>query len=169
MPLPPWLRKPKPPGTHIGGRYTHGNKGRAPEWPDGPWFRSRAERNYARFLTWQGIAWSYEPKSFLFEAVRSGKNRQYRPDFYLPDEDVYHEVKGWMDKDSAIKLKRMKKFYPEVTVIVVPKPFFESIERQRLCRLVPFWECSHHAERLVEVTKTYVNIPPPKPKRRRRT
>ena len=50
MPRWPGMKPAKhtPPGTHIGGRYTHGNKGRAPEWPDSPWFRSRMERNYSR-------------------------------------------------------------------------------------------------------------------------
>jgi hypothetical protein len=80
-------------------------------------------------------------------------------------------VKGWLDNDSAIKLKRMKQYYPAVTVIVVPKPFFEDLERQRLCRLIPAYECRHHPTSLVEVTKSYVPIPgttrPPKRMRRK--
>jgi hypothetical protein len=168
----PWWRDPPvtPPGRHIGGRYTHGNAGRAPEWPDSPWFRSRMERNYARFCSWMQMRWVYEPKTFVFESVRSGRNRIYTPDFYLPDEGVYHEVKGWLDKDSQVKLNRMKKFYPEAKVLVIPKPFFEDVERQGLCRLIPHYECKHFPARLVMETKAYVPIPPtPVRNKKRRT
>ena len=102
----------------------------------------------------------------MFEAVKGGKNRQFKPDFYLPDEDVYHEVKGWDDRDSQIKRRYLKKYYPEIRLVLVPKSFFEDLERQRLCRLVPSWECSHFPARLVEVTKTYLPIEPTPARRR---
>ena len=108
----------------------------------GKYFRSAWEANYARFLTFTHVRWEYESKTFWFEKIRRGV-RSYTPDFHLPDEGVYHEVKGWMDSKSQTKLKRMKKYYPGENVIVVDREFFKAANRQGLCRLIPYWECRH--------------------------
>jgi hypothetical protein len=108
----------------------------------GQYFRSAWEANYARFLNFSGIKWEYEKKTFWFEKIRRGV-RSYTPDFYLIDEKVYHEVKGWMDKKSATKLKRMKTYHPAETVHVIGRDFFRQANKQGLCKLIPHWECRH--------------------------
>jgi hypothetical protein len=68
--------------------------------------------------------WVYEEDEFFFEKIRRGV-RFYKPDFRLDyfggEPSVYFEVKGFMDKKSATALDRMRRYYPETTVLVVGK------------------------------------------------
>ena len=55
-------------------------------------FRSRLEARWAVFFDAAGIRYEYEPEGF--EVNISGEEKiMYLPDFYLPDFDVYAEVK----------------------------------------------------------------------------
>jgi hypothetical protein len=102
-------------------------------------FRSAWEANAARLLTFEGRKWEFEKKTFWFEKIRRGV-RSYLPDFYLPDENIYIEVKGWMDARSKTKLKRMKKYYPDVVIEIWDGDFFKTCKRQGLDALIPNWE-----------------------------
>lgn len=51
-------------------------------------FRSRLEARWAVFFDALGIKWLYEEQGYEFERGR------YLPDFRLPDEDTFVEVKG---------------------------------------------------------------------------
>ena len=62
-------------------------------------FRSSWEANYARYLNYRGIEWKYEEE--YFETLYG----KYTPDFYLPREDKYIEVKG---KDQYYSLQNQK-------------------------------------------------------------
>ena len=45
-----------------------------------------------------GIKWKRDPDMKLQYRTRGGRKRNYVPDFYLPDQDIYIEVKGyWTD------------------------------------------------------------------------
>jgi len=57
------------------------------------WFRSGWEAKYAEYLDTWNIKWEYEKYTFLLEI--DGKKTSYIPDFYLPEFNFYHEVKGW--------------------------------------------------------------------------
>ena len=63
-------------------------------------FRSKLEAEYAEFLDSTNTNWLYESQSFPY-LDKEGKRRTYTPDFYLPDEDKFIEVKGYEDDDSA--------------------------------------------------------------------
>lgn len=76
------------------------------------YFRSSWEANIARYYNFIGVKWEFEPKTFIFNNVKRG-SISYTPDFYLPKEDKWVEVKGWMDGKSKTKLKRFKEQYPE--------------------------------------------------------
>lgn len=115
----------------------------------GKYFRSMSEANYARLLTYQKIRWEYEPTTFWFEDVKRG-NRFYTPDFWLPDKEEFHEVKGWLDPASKTKLDRMKRYHPGVTIVLINDKFFKDCERKGICRLIPGWECSHNKVFAVE-------------------
>jgi hypothetical protein len=54
----------------------------------GTWFRSRWERNVARVLDLLGLTWEYERSVRLSDGG-------FRPDFYLPELDLWLEVKGF--------------------------------------------------------------------------
>lgn len=55
---------------------------------DGNW-----ELKVAQYLDEQNINWIRNTKRFPY--IHNGKNRKYTPDFYLTDDDVYVEVKGY--------------------------------------------------------------------------
>ena len=50
------------------------------------------------------IKWEYEPHRFLLEI--EGEKTYYTPDFYLPEFNLYHEVKGW-SHDLELSLKKV--------------------------------------------------------------
>lgn len=56
-------------------------------------FRSRLEARWAVFFDNLGIAWKYEPQGFVISGWGFGE-RNYLPDFYLPELEVWVEVKG---------------------------------------------------------------------------
>lgn len=74
--------------------------------------RSGWEANVARWLTWWEIEWQYEPRTFYFPNLKRGA-RSYLPDFYLPKEDIWVEVKGRLKSSDRTKLKRFLKYCPE--------------------------------------------------------
>ena len=108
--------------------------------------RSRWEANYARYLQWlkersEIIEWEHEPETFWFEAIKRG-SRSYLPDFRVTiksGEVEFHEVKGWMDRRSRTKLKRMKKYHPTVSVRVIDSGWFRT-NRVTLQGIIPEWE-----------------------------
>lgn len=58
-------------------------------------FRSRTEARWAVFFDAIGISWIYEVEGFHIGTNNEGTaTRKYLPDFYLPDEDLWIEVKG---------------------------------------------------------------------------
>jgi hypothetical protein len=129
--------------VRVGGRYVTQDTTRHAY--RGVRMKSRYETNYAAFLDYLGIPWQYEPRKFVFAKIQTG-TRVYTPDFYLPRTDEYHETKGYMDRKSRTKLKRMRIYFPRVKVILIDEKFFASIERQRLCRVIPQWRCRHTTE-----------------------
>jgi len=77
---------------------------------------------------------------FWFEKIRRGV-RSYTPDFFIVNKnnsEEYHEIKGWMDKKSQTKLKRMKIYYPHIKLILIDEAQYNSLKKQvsKLCH----WE-----------------------------
>lgn len=119
----------------LGGNNTYSSSKRG--WfVDGDkkyYMRSSWEIRYAAFLNilQKGKAikkWEYEVDTFWFENIKRGV-RSYKPDFKVFNNDgsfEYHEVKGWMDAKSKTKLKRMKKYYPEIKVVIKDNEFFKK-------------------------------------------
>ena len=113
---------------------------------DGLYVRSSWEANYARYLNWlvdvgEIVSWEYEVDTYEFTAIKRG-SRFYTPDFKIlnPDGSIeYHEVKGYMDAASKTKLKRMAKYYPDVTLKLIDRDVYYSIARD-VKALIPEWE-----------------------------
>ena len=99
--------------------------------PDiGFYVRSSWEANIVRWFRFSGIEFWYEPREFEFVGIKRG-NRFYKPDFYLPAQDKYVELKGWLDKDSKTKMKRMQQYHPEVAknmVIYISRVFASGLK-----------------------------------------
>jgi hypothetical protein len=112
----------------------------------GFYVRSAWEANYARYLKWlESLGnidhWEYEPETFEFVGIKRG-NCFYTPDFKVYNSDgtvEYHEVKGWMDQNSKVKLKRMAKYYPTVKIVVIDSEQYYAIARV-VRNIVPNWE-----------------------------
>lgn len=98
------------------------------------YFRSMWEANYALYLDFmitRGTIkdWAYEADRFFFDGIKLG-TQSYMPDFkiFYPDGRIeYDEVKGYLDSKSKTQLKRMKKYHPEVKVILVERKSYEAI------------------------------------------
>ncbi|MAG28182.1 hypothetical protein CMI47_21880 [Candidatus Pacearchaeota archaeon] len=52
-----------------------------------------------------GIRWMRNDKMFLPYLSARGRKRKYIPDFYLPDYDLYVEVKGYFTDAARHKMK----------------------------------------------------------------
>ncbi len=110
------------------------------------YYRSRWEANYARYLELLRVngniaSWEHEPETFWFENILRGC-RSYLPDFRvtMPGGSVeYHEVKGWMDDRSKTKIKRMKKYHPNVKLVLICKKQYEEL-RRKLAGAIKDWE-----------------------------
>src|SRR3954464_1010843 len=104
---------------------------------DPPRFANRIELECARILDWYGIAWEYEPTSFVLERDDEGRvTRAFTPDFFLPDENLYIEVT--VMKQSLVtrknrKLRELRKLYPDVNVKLFYRRDLERLaQRYRL-------------------------------------
>lgn len=75
---------------------TNGRSGFRKDLPEDQYFKSSLEADYARFLIKQNILYQYEKHTF--KVLVDGKEVFYTPDFYLPAEDKYIELKGARDK-----------------------------------------------------------------------
>lgn len=82
----------------------------------GVWMRClNSEGVFARDCDDVGIAWLYEPRRFKLSWCT------YLPDFYLPEFDVWVEVKGWGDRRRTEWQHKVESFRRETgkTLVVV--------------------------------------------------
>jgi hypothetical protein len=96
-----------------------------------PRFVNRAELEVAKLLDFYGIPWDYEPRSFVLETDAEGRVREAtKPDFYLPEQDLYLEITTM--KQSLVtrknrKLRKLRERYPDVKVKLFYKRDFERL------------------------------------------
>lgn len=70
-------------------------------------FRSKLEADWANYLDFLDINWAYEPEAFTLS-----NGAKYLPDFYLPLDDMFVEVRGTMERSLrrvALFLKESKR------------------------------------------------------------
>lgn len=129
-------------------------KSKSKQRPAGQWlkighhkkfYRSTWEENYARYLEWLKVnkqikSWAHEPKTFWFLKIKRGV-RSYKPDFKVVFDNriEWHEVKGWMDSRSATKIKRMEKYYPKETIVLIDAAWFKN-NSPMFSVIIPGWE-----------------------------
>jgi len=75
-------------------------------------YRSQFELNLARTLTDNGVAFEYETIKFQYIP----QPRNYTPDFYLTESNIYVEAKGHLTKDDRVKMVLIKKQHPELDI-----------------------------------------------------
>jgi predicted RNA-binding Zn-ribbon protein involved in translation (DUF1610 family) len=108
-------------------------------------FRSKWEANYAIYLDFLKKQmkikdWEYEKDVFIFGKIQSG-TRSYRPDFKIKNIDAsieYHEIKGWLTPRSKTQFSRMKKYFPEIKLVVIDGEGYREIVN-KLGRMLSFY------------------------------
>jgi predicted nuclease of restriction endonuclease-like RecB superfamily len=63
-------------------------------------FRSDYELTVAKFLAEQGVKYEYESQKLTYQP----KPKVYTPDFYLPEQDIYIEAKGFFSPADRQKM-----------------------------------------------------------------
>jgi hypoxanthine phosphoribosyltransferase len=85
-----------------------------------PRFASPAELECAKVLDYYGVAWAYEPRTFVLETDEDGRVLEaFTPDFYLPEQDLYVEITAM--KQSLVtrknrKVRKLRERYPGVRI-----------------------------------------------------
>ena len=109
-------------------------------------FRSSWEANVARFFNLKGIHWEYEPEFFRINDPVYPHIKYYLPDFKVKiskDCTYYVEVKGYMDRDSWVKIKNFRKDYcgtsSRVKLNVIGSSSYKKIEKL-YSKKIPNWE-----------------------------
>lgn len=79
-------------------------------------FRSRLEARWALFFDLLGIPWEYEREAFALTV--DGKPAGFTPDFWLPDQGIWFEVKpetGAFDEDTLLAVAKKFKAFIEAS------------------------------------------------------
>ena len=102
-----------------------------------PRFANPAELECAKVLDYYGVPWQYEPTTFVLKEDEDGRIVEaFKPDFYLPEQNLYVEVT--VMKQSLVtrknrKLRKLRERYPDVRVKLFYKRDIERLaERYRL-------------------------------------
>ena len=97
------------------------------------YFHSRWEANFARLQNYLGIKWIYEPKTFDLGT------QNYTPDFYLPEKNLYIEVKNFLWKYSKVRDEKFRKLYPNIKLKMILKPDYLKLQN-KYATLIENWE-----------------------------
>jgi hypothetical protein len=97
-------------------------------------FAHPVERELARLYDAHGIAWEYEPHTFVLERDPDGTIREaFTPDFYLPDFDLYVECTVMRQRLTSSKCRKARKARERLGVTV------EILFRRDFVRLARRW------------------------------
>lgn len=94
----------------------------------GIYFRSSWEKSFAEFLDKIGEVWLYEMETFDL-----GKTT-YTPDFYIPERDIFIEIKGRRFKDGRVKFDMLTEIRPDINIVLITQsPPYDNI------RFIPYF------------------------------
>jgi hypothetical protein len=85
-----------------------------------PVFIHPIEEAFARILDFYGVDWEYEPRMFPLEWDKDGNvTVAFKPDFYLPQQNLYVELttlRPKLTQRKNRKLKKIKELYPDINI-----------------------------------------------------
>jgi hypothetical protein len=90
------------------------------------WLRSSYETRYAEILDEYEVNWDYECRAFHIYTL----DTTYRPDFYLPDHNLWVEVKGYMSDVDKIKLTEFYNTHPNENLLLVYIDHIKELEKR---------------------------------------
>lgn len=85
------------------------------------WLRSTWELTVSNALISAGIAFTYETERIILS------DRTYMPDFYLPDTDMYIEVKGWRNARFEETYMVLLKERPDIRLLLIERDTYYRI------------------------------------------
>jgi hypoxanthine phosphoribosyltransferase len=106
-----------------------------------PSFANAAELECAKILDYYGVAWQYEPRTFVLESDEEGRVVEaFTPDFYLPEHDLYLEIT--VMKQSLVtrknrKLRKLRQLYPDVNVKLFYRRDIERLAQRFGLKIAP--------------------------------
>jgi len=92
-----------------------------------------AEAEFAAFLDFYRIRWVYEPTTFPLRWRDGHVAEMFRPDFYLPEQDLYVELTTM--RQSLVtrknrKVRKLRQVYPNVNIVLLyRKDYHELLSR----------------------------------------
>ncbi len=96
-----------------------------------PAFAHPSEREVAALFDSYGIAWQYEPTTFVLDRDHEGKPTcAFTPDFYLPDFDTYVEIttlRQPLVTRKHRKIRKLSALRPDVTVKILYRRDLERL------------------------------------------
>lgn len=106
------------------------NKGGRSKWYEvsGQKVQGTWERDIAHKLNEMNISWEkLKTNNHTFTYELDGKTRNYTPDFYLKDFDIYLEIKGYWWGNDKSKMDIVMSKYPNVRFIIIEKFEYNKI------------------------------------------
>lgn len=94
-------------------------------------FDSLWEFNFVKILEYLETKWQREPKTF-----KLSNGKKYTPDFYLPEFNMFIEIKGRWYKDKngfslgKEKTRLFKKEYPKYNYYIIDKKKYSELEKK---------------------------------------
>jgi hypoxanthine phosphoribosyltransferase len=95
-------------------------------------FAHPVEEELAKVFDELGIAWEYEPTTFVLERDEDGRVAEaFTPDFYLPEQDMYVEVTTMKQRLTYRKNRKLRKLREQgVLVTVLYRRDFERLRER---------------------------------------
>lgn len=113
--------------------------------PSPPAFAHPIEEEFARILDYYGVAWKYEPRTFILEEDEEGNvSEAFSPDFYLPQQDLYVELttlRPSLITKKNRKVRRLRQRYPDVNILL--------LKRRDLRNLMIKFGLDEHAAKII--------------------
>ena len=98
------------------------------------YFRSAWEANVARLLNYLNVRWEYEKYTFKL-VYPNGERHFYTPDFFLPELNLFIEVKGW---GSIENFTLFKDQYSETACLIGEQEYMLLTKEYQY--KIPYWE-----------------------------
>ena len=89
-------------------------------------YKSRFEKRFASDLKQRRIVFDYEKHKFSYQP----KIKNYTPDFYMPEFDLFVETKGFFNVADRVKHLLIKEQHPDVDIRFVFMNPFTKINRK---------------------------------------
>jgi len=102
----------------------------------GHFVRSTWEANWCRILNFLGKEYEYESRKCRFDLGELGI---IILDTYIPEDDLYVEIKGYLKGDSFVKLRALLDSQPSINLKILDREVYE-VFRRKYKPLIADWE-----------------------------